>query len=316
MSVRRESNLTKNKKEGVFFVLAAGSLWGLMGLLVRSLAAVGLGTMEINFIRSIITFLSLLTGLLIFDRKALQIKIKDLWCFLGTGACSVAFFNFCYFRTITITSLSVAAVLLYTAPTFVMLLSALLFRERLTVQKLAALVLAFLGCAFVSGIIGTEPGLTPTGILFGLGAGFGYALYSIFGRYALERGYGSVTITFYTFLFSSISTFLFVDTGEILKAFNGNLPIIMKTVFLVLLVTLLPYVSYTRGLKDMENGTASLLASVEPAVATMLGVIVYRERLHFFHVFGILLVFASIVLIHIEFPRKRNRKRNRKRDNQ
>lgn len=137
---------------------------------------------------------------------------------------------------------------------------------------------AYFGCVFVSGIIGTEPGLTPTGILFGLGAGFGYALYSIFGRYALERGYGSVTITFYTFLFSSISTFLFVNPGEILKAFDGNLPIIIKTVFLVLLVTLLPYVSYTRGLKNMENGTASLL--------------------------------ASIMLIHIGFPRKRNRKQD------
>lgn len=103
----------------VVFVLAAGSLWGLMGLLVRSLSAADLSSMEICFIRAGITFLSMLTGLLLIDRKALKIKLKDIWCFVGTGAFSVAFFNYCYFKTMTLTSLSAAAVLLYTAPAFV-----------------------------------------------------------------------------------------------------------------------------------------------------------------------------------------------------
>ncbi len=317
MSVRKESILMENNQNGKknsdkyksngaasklvspLFVLAAGSLWGLMGLLVRSLGAVGLSSAEIGFVRASVAFVCMLTVLLIFDRKAFKIRLKDIWCFIGTGAFSVAFFNYCYFKTMTLTSLSVAAVLLYTAPAFVMLLSAVLFKEKLTVQKVLALVLAFVGCAFVSGIVGGAGALSVQGILYGLGAGVGYALYSIFGRYALARNYRSVTISFYTFLFATVSSIFFVDSKAVVSCLGSSLPLLGKTVFLVVLVTLLPYLSYTRGLQGMENGTASVLASIEPVVATLVGIFVYKERLNIWNGIGICLVLGSIVLINL-----------------
>lgn len=289
----------KNLNFSAFFVLAAGCLWGFMGLLVRTLNNAGLATMEICFARAIVTFVTMLAGLLIFNRRALKIRIKDVWCFIGTGAFSVAFFNYCYFKTITLTSLSVAAVLLYTAPAFVMLMSAVLFKEKLSGRKLVALVLAFVGCAFVSGIAGGADVLSGTGILFGLGAGFGYALYSIFGRYALERNYSSVTISFYTFLFATISTFFFVDAQKVVTVVGSSWQLTGKTVFLVLLVTLLPYLSYTKGLQGMENGTASVLASVEPVVATLVGILIYKEEMTLQNMIGICLVLGSIILINV-----------------
>lgn len=307
MSAKRESILMKNRinskwAAGRFgcplLVLAAGSLWGLMGLLVRSLNEAGLSSMEICFVRAVVTFVCMLAGLLLFDRKALKIRLRDIWCFVGTGAFSVSFFNFCYFKTIILTSLSVAAVLLYTAPAFVMLMSAVLFKERFTWQKLLALLAAFVGCAFVSGIAGGAGALSFQGILYGLGAGFGYALYSIFGRYALERNYSSITISFYTFLFAAVSSAFFVDGGKVFLTVGSSLQLGSRTVFLVLLVTLLPYLSYTRGLKGMENGTASVLASIEPVVATMVGIMVYKESLNGWNLLGICLVLGSIVLIN------------------
>ena len=288
----------KGLNPSALFVLAAGSLWGFMGLLVRTLNRVGLASMEICFVRAVITLITMFFGLLIFDRKALKMKIRDVWCFIGTGAFSVSFFNYCYFKTMTFTSLSVAAVLLYTAPAFVMLMSAALFHERLSARKLVALGLAFVGCAFVSGIVGGAETLSASGILFGLGAGFGYALYSIFGRYALEKNYSSVTISFYTFLFASVSTLFFVDAKEVLVTIGSSLLLTVKTVLLVLLVTLLPYLSYTRGLKGMENGTASVLASIEPVVATLVGILIYKEEMSLQNVIGICLVLGSIVLIN------------------
>lgn len=290
-----------DRKESVkasAYILAAGCMWGLMGLLVRSLNAVGISSMEICFIRSVVTLVSLFFIILLFRRDDFSVRLKDIWCFIGTGACSVTFFNYCYFKTMTITSLSTAAVLLYTAPAFVMLLSAVLFHERLSGKKLLALALAFLGCAFVSGIVGNAGTLSPVGILYGLGAGFGYALYSIFGRYALERGYSSLTISFYTFLCSGLCTFFLADKGEVTKAFSGNLPLVIKTIVLVLVVTLLPYLSYTKGLNHMENGTASVLASIEPVIATLVGLVLYRETLNGWNILGICLVLFSIVLIN------------------
>lgn len=305
MSAKEELTSTKNKKISAFFVLAAGSLWGLMGLLVRSLTAAGLSSMEICFVRGAVACVCMLAVLLICDRKALKIKLKDIWCFIGTGAFSLAFFNFCYFKTMTLTSLSVAAVLLYTAPAFVMIMSAILFKEKLSLQKLAALVLAFLGCAFVSGIAGGAGTLSLPGILYGLGAGFGYALYSIFGRYALERKYSSMTISFYTFLFCSIVSVFFVKPNEVFTVVGSSWQLGLKSVILVILVTLLPYLSYTKGLQGMENGAASVLASIEPVVATMLGVLIYKEEMNIWNILGICLVLGSIILINLKISKKR-----------
>ena len=285
-------------------VLLGGCTWGCMGLLVRPLNAYRLNSIDICFVRAVVTMLAMGLWLLAFNKTALKIKLKDLWCFLGTGALSVAFFNYCYFRTITLTSLSVAAVLLYTAPAFVMIMSAILFKEKLGKKKLVALILAFIGCCLVSGIIGGEAKLTVGGFLVGIGAGFGYALYSIFSRYAINRGYSSMTITFYTFLTCTITTACLADVNRVSKVMVSDFSLLIKTILLVLLVTLIPYLAYTKGLDGLENGTASVIASVEPVMATLLGVVVYHEVPDLWMAVGILLVLGSIVLVNLNLNYK------------
>ncbi len=288
----------KEKTLSIGLVVAAGCMWGCMGLLVRPLNQIGLETMDICFLRGVVTFVVMLLGLLVFDRKALKIRIKDIWCFIGTGAFSVSFFNFCYFKTITLTSLSVAAVLLYTAPAFVMVMSFFLFKEELTKTKIFALVIAFVGCVLVSGV-GVDTGeLTNGGILVGLGAGFGYALYSIFGRYAIQKGYGSITITFYTFMFAAISSLLFADVPEIVGKISIRPMTGLYGALMILFVTLFPYLCYTKGLAGLENGMASVIASVEPVVATLLGILIYKEELQLTAVIGMCLVLGSIVMLN------------------
>ena len=288
----------KTKTSSIIFVLVAGCMWGCMGLLVRPLNEIGLVTMDICFLIGFITFVVMLAGLLIFDRSALKIRIKDIWCFIGTGALSVSFFNFCYFKTITLTSLSVAAVLLYTAPAFVMVMSFFLFKESMTKRKVMALLVAFIGCVLVSGIATGGGDLNARGILVGLGAGFGYALYSIFGRYALQRGYNSITITFYTFLFATLCTIFLVDVSSIINIVENHVGLSVYGVFMILFVTLCPYLCYTKGLAGMENGTASVIASIEPVMATALGILIYKEEMTFVNAVGMVLVLVSIVMLN------------------
>ena len=299
--------IKKTKTLSIILVLAAGCMWGCMGLLVRPLNGIGLVTMDICFLRGFVTFTVMLAGLLLFDRNALKIKLRDIWCFIGTGALSVSFFNFCYFKTITLTSLSVAAVLLYTAPAFVMIMSFFLFKENMTKKKVAALIVAFVGCVLVSGIITGGGDLNAKGILVGLGAGFGYALYSIFSRYALQRGYNSITITFYTFLFATLCTVFLVDVSSIINIVETNPQIGVYGAFMILFVTLFPYLCYTKGLSGMENGTASVIASVEPVMATVLGILIYKEEMTIVNAFGMILVLVSIVMLNCNGKKDRRR---------
>ncbi|MCQ2433368.1 MAG: DMT family transporter, partial [Clostridia bacterium] len=167
-------------------VLGAGFFWGFIGIFTRHLEAAGIGSNGAIILRCGISAVCFAILILCTGAKQFRVKLKDLWCFLGSGLLSLLFFTFCYFNAINMMSLSVAAVLLYTAPTIVMLLSLLLFKEKITVPKIIAVVLAFVGCGLVSGITGGAA-LTGKGLLFGLGSGIGYALYTIFSRYALQR---------------------------------------------------------------------------------------------------------------------------------
>ena len=291
-----------NKKFASASILMAGTLWGIIALFVRGLNANGFESMEIVALRGFGALLLMFVGLLIYDRTLFRIKMKDIWCFVGTGVLSLTFFNLCYFKTMMLTSLSVAAILLYTAPAIVVVLSAFLFKEKITVKKIVCLCVAFLGCAFVTGIL-NEGGsdLSWQGILVGLGAGLGYALYSIFGRYAIERGYSTFTISFYTFLFSSIGTLPLVKLGHIKEVIveSDGMKCVLLLLGFALISTVLPYLLYTIGLTQVENGKASIMASIEPVVATLLGIFVYGENLTVQGTIGILLVLGAIVFLNM-----------------
>ncbi len=272
----------------------------MIGLFVRKLNVWGFGSMDIVALRAITTSILLFVFLFVFDKSKLKLKLKDIWCFIGTGVFSIVFFNFCYFKAITLTSLSVAAILLYTAPAIVMILSAVLFHEKITKIKVLSLVLTFVGCVLVTGIVSGGATLNAKGILVGLGAGLGYALYSIFSRYALDRGYHSLTISFYTFVFAMFATIPFAHYSEMIGICKDDLGIIGFCFLFGLISTVLPYITYTSGLKNMENSKASIIASIEPVTATLLGVFLYHEKLSVLEIIGVILVLGAITINNIK----------------
>ena len=251
-------------------------------------------------IRAVTTTILMFVFLLFYNKQYLKIRWKDLWCFAGTGIVSIVFFNYCYFTSITMTSLSVAAVLLYTAPAFVMLFSRILFKEKLTVQKLAAVALTFAGCVLVTGLAGGTGSLSPKGILIGLGAGVGYALYSIFSRFALERGYNTFTISFYTFFLAAIGAVPLADVKRTVSIVCAGPDKIAAAFLFGFLSAVLAFLLYTEGLSRMENGKAAILASIEPVVATLAGMLVYGELLSVTEWLGVALVLGAIVLCNVD----------------
>jgi len=286
---------------GIIFVLIAGTLWGSMGIFVRGLAALGLSSLEICFVRVAVSTILMTLYFLIFNKSALKIKLKDLWCFIGTGLISLTFFGYCYFTTIQMTSMSVAAVLLYTSPVFVLILSAILFKEKITKKKIVCVIIAIIGCAFVSGVVGSNSGMTLPlrGILFGLGSGLGYGLYSIFGRYAIMKKYKALTITYYSFLFSAISLLFLVKPMDIVnKLGTGSVNInLLYVIGIAIVTTILPYTFYTLGLTKIENSKAAVVACIEPLMATAFGFLVFGEVLSIGEAAGVVLIIIAIILL-------------------
>lgn len=284
-------------KKHPFILVAAGSaLWGFIGIFIKALSTAGFTSMEITFIRSVTTSVFLFLYMAIFDRTKLKIQVNDIKYFLATGIFSMVLFNWCYFTSIKETSLSIAVVLLYTAPAFVIIISKIFFREEITRNKITALILTASGIFLTAGLIPGQIGsLSNYGILTGLGAGFGYSLYSIFAKIAGKK-YSSLTVTAYTFLVASL--FLVPVSSPVEKSellLRGD--IIFYCTGLGLLPTSLAYILYTSGLKYIEAGKAAITSNIEPAVAIIIGTVFFGETLSVTQLAGILMIFISVFIV-------------------
>lgn len=306
---KKEGRKTKMKKLAPCMVILAAVFWGCLGCFVRILSQYGFSSLDLVAIRMVGAFVLMFVFLLIYNRKLLRIRYTDIWCFLGTGVVSIVFFNYCYFTTIQMMSLSAAAIMLYTAPAIVTVLGILLFKESFQIKKILALFLAFAGCVLVTGVLTNAGTITPVGILLGFGSGFGYAMYSIFGHIAVKKGYESATVSVYTFLFGAVGSLFMTDGRLILKKIVKSPKALLPIAGLILFGTILAYVFYTIGLKYMEAGKASILASVEPVVASLIGFFLYKERMDLSMVLGVILVLFSAGLVNMPVEKKKGEKK-------
>jgi len=283
------------------YVLIAASLWGAAGIFVRALNRCGIFEMQIVFGRAFITALIIGIVILFKDISLFKIKFKDLWLFLCGGVFSIVLFNYSYYTTMKLTdSLAVAAVLLYTAPFFVLIISLFLFGERLTLKKVFACLVAFVGCCLVSGIFNSSYRIGTKALIFGLLTGFGYALYTVFGELLIKRGYNSFTITFYVFTSAAIGTLPFINIKGTLGLYIKDTDALVTIILMAVTNTVIPYLLYTVGLKGVEPSTAPIIATVEPVVATLVGAFYFKEKIPFLGYVGIFLVILSVVVLNLK----------------
>lgn len=277
-------------------ILVAGIAWGMIGLFNRHLIAGGFTPSTIVLTRNFGGFLFMTLLFAWMDRSIFHIKFRHIPYFLGTGVVSVVLFTLLYFSCQEQCSLAVAAILLYTAPAFVMLMSAILFHETITKRKLLALTIAFLGCAAVSGVLQGGLTVTTAGFLMGLGSAFFYALYSIFARFAL-RHYPPLTVTYYTFACAGLASLFVGDGAAVLSLLTSQPKLLGLALGLVVISTVLPFVLYTKGLAQVESGKASILASIEPVAAAIVGIIAFGEPVSLSTVLGLSCILASVYIL-------------------
>lgn len=284
------------KNSAALSILGAGTLWGLIGLFVNILAAKGFAPLQITTLR--VTTAMLATALIIrcTDTRLFFIRPKDWWMFFGNGVAGLVFFSWCYFNAIAGGSLAVAALLLYTAPVFVMLMSVVLFHETLTKEKIVALIVTFIGCGCITGAFAGNLSVSRETFLYGLASGFGYALYSIFGKPATEK-YSPLTVSLWCFIFASAFTLplsglsgkasLFCDSA----VWIGILGIgVISCVF--------PHFLYMRGLQQLEAGHAAILATIEPVVAAIVSFLFLGEAFTWQKVIGIVLILSAVPILN------------------
>lgn len=299
-------NIYSSHVIGYLMVFGAGTLWGTIGLFVKLLTGVGADSSLTAFMRLFMGFWILVPVMMFMGGglKMFKIDKKSLFYCLLLGILSQAFFNYCYNVTIGKVGVATASILLYTAPVFVCVMSKLIFKEDIGKIKILALVLNLVGCfLMVTGGDMSLLKLSIVGIIFGLTSAFMYSLVTIIGKIASGNVH-PFTVVFYSFLFGWLALGIITSPWKLVSRVSG-----FKFWFYSfgygLIPTVASYLLYMGGLKKkLEISKVPIIASVETVIATIIGVAVFKEKIGFINVMGILILLSSIIIMNLKFKKK------------
>lgn len=285
------------KKIYLILPILAGFMFGSSGIFVRTLTQNGIDPTTLLFLRFSIAIIPLMIAILLTDKKLLKINLKDIPLILICAMCIVGL-NLCYNESMNTVPLSLAAVLLSIAPSYVLILAYILFREKITSKKIICMLLAIFGCILMTGILESDLSNIPLlGILCGIGAGLFWAVYLMASKKSIENGNHTYTILIYSIIFISIALLPFTDFGQINNFVNINPT--LTVLFLIVHSTFsfaLPYIFSTLSLNYIDSGTSSIFMSgAEPLAALIFGFLIYSEVPTIFMFCGFILTIIAMM---------------------
>ena len=208
--------------------------------------------------------------------------------------------SYTYFESINYSSLTLASILLYTAPVMVTVMSVIFYKESLSLKKILCLVGAVAGIVLISGV-DKSISLTKAGLIYGLLSGFSYALYSIIGKRLLKT-YEPITVSSYAFIFAAVASFFIIDVPHMTSTLISSKEPIYTCAVMIgcgLFTAAIPYTLYTLGLKYTPAGKASILACVEPLTASVIGIMFYGDKIGCISSVGIILIITAVIVLSL-----------------
>lgn len=277
---------------GPLYVLAAAFMWGIIGVFTKFILAAGVSALEIAFWRALFGWVFFLIHALAAGQA--RASRRDLPSLLGFGFICVTMFYGSYQLAIRDVGMAMAAVLLYTAPAWVALLSCVVLDERMDPIKTACVAMTITGVASIS--LGPKLmsdaafNLNLFGLAAGLVSGFTYALYYILGKKFLYR-YPTPTIFVYALPFGAILLLPFIDfTPKSAQTW-------LLLIGMALITSYGAFSVYYAGLKRMEATHASIIATFEPVVAAVFAYALFGETFSLAGYLGSCLIIGAVFLV-------------------
>jgi drug/metabolite transporter (DMT)-like permease len=223
----------------------------------------------------------------------------------------LALFNALWTLSVALNGAAVATVLVYSSAGFTALLVWLILKEDLTLVKILVVVLSLLGCALVVNAFNPSVwGLNTTGVITGISAGLFYAVYSIMGRSASQRGLNTWTTLFYIFTFASIFMlgFNLLSGGKISGSAARPADMLwlgnawagwLMLAALAVGPTLMGYGLYNVSLRYLPSSTANLVVMIEPVFTAVFAYILFGEMLTAAQLVGGAMILGAVAVLRL-----------------
>ena len=284
------------KNRSIILIVIAGILWGTSAIFANLLKPLGYTALQMTAMRAIVSAIIMSVYVFITDKSLFKVRLSHLFLF-ACGGLTTFLSAFFYYESINVSSVSVAVMLMYTAPVFVMAFSVAFMGEKLTPLKAVSVVCMLIGCCLISGIVGGVE-FNARGVTMGLLSGVSYSSYNIIAKIQMNKKCNPLSATAYCFMFMALFAALSADVGGIFTIASADPVYIYPLIIGVGLFTVaLPYFLYTLALKNIPVGTAAALGIVEPMVATIFGVAFFGDDLTVYSVVGIILILGAVFLL-------------------
>jgi len=275
---------------GYLYIFSAAIGWGLIGIFSSLTFSEGMQPMEVAFWRSCLTWPCF--AIQAYIQKETYFDRKDLFLFIVFAVFGISLFYISYLVAVQKGGAAVAAVLLYTAPAWVIIIASFVYKERITRVKLIAVALVVGGVFLISetgGNAGSTKSIGGIAILAGLTSGFCYSLYYTMGKYFSQK-YSSANLFLYVLPIGSLCIFPFVE-------FTHKTPLAWAALAAISVVsTYVANYCYYQGLKYLEAGKASIIATLEPVVAAVAAYLILGEYFTPLGYLGALLIIAAVAV--------------------
>jgi drug/metabolite transporter (DMT)-like permease len=273
---------------GILLIAISAASFGTLAIFSKFLYEDGLDIFTILFLRFGIAALLMLVILLVRREKFPRGKI--LLQLIGMGALGYVGQSFSYLTAIKYASAGLVALLLYLYPTFVFILSVIVFREKVTWIKVIAILLALIGTALT---VDPAGGQLP-GILLAIAAALIYSIYIIVGTNVMKH---VSAVQSSVIIFASAGT-----VYGILMSFNGaHLPSTnsgwVSIIGIVFVATVIPVVAFLAGLERIGPTNAAMLSTLEPVVTVLLAAWIFAERPQSIALFGGGMILVAVIML-------------------
>lgn len=277
---------------GVLYVFLSAAGFGVMSIFAVYAYGAGASVSSLLFLRFL--FAALLFFMMIALRKeSLRINKKQALALFCLGGVLYTLQSLSFFSAVQYISTSMAALLLYTFPVFVAVLSYVVDKEALGRKTVAAMLLSLLGLALVLGLSFAD--IKPLGVMLALAAALFYSVYIIVGN-RVVKGVSPYVTSGYISLFAAGSTYLIAQKdGGVQLAFLGEGWWALAGI--VVFSTVVAINFFFRGLQLIGSTKASVLSTLEPVVTIVCSALLFGESFGLLQLLGGAAVLAGAVLI-------------------
>lgn len=288
--------MEKNTTKGFLFIIMATILWAFAGPLAKYLFSVGISPTDLVQARVTYSCLILIVVFGLFHRDGLTIDKKDVGYFALLGIGGFALVQYTYFYAISKLDVGIAISLQYTAPTMIVIYSAIFLKTKIAFRTVVSILLALIGCFLVIGAYDADwTNLNWEGIVVAILSAVVFAFYTIYGEKGLQK-YPAWTVFFYVVLFATIfwnvihPPFILVGQGWSWEVWGGILGV-------AIFGTLIPFALFFMALQHLDPIRLTVTSTLEPIFATIVAFVALGEALSFWQICGGIFIIISVILM-------------------